>query len=129
MSGPSGAAGEDDEHSLADGVAFALAVAFAGLHVYRGLTASGVVSLTLGRNYTIAAVVLAGVAVYFTAYWMPVLYLVGAVFVGTLTVYWALQMPVMVALEVSRLVLGTALSLVLVYLFNRERVRLENVRS
>lgn len=110
-------------HALIDLVALALVVLFAGLHLYRGLTVGSVAGPTSVRNYAIAATVLVGVAIYFTPYWQPVLYLVAAVFVGTLTVFWTLQDPVTVALEVSRVVLGVSLLLAFVYLFDRERAR------
>ncbi|MFC7216176.1 hypothetical protein ACFQO4_19115 [Saliphagus sp. GCM10025334] len=75
------------------------------------------------HNFGIAFTLLAGLGLYFTPYWRPVLYFVGAIFMGTLTVFWGLREPVTDILEVSRLALGSTLVLLFSYLFYRARTR------
>lgn len=81
-------------------------LALISVQLYRALTAGAVGDTTSLRNFTIALILLGGIGVYYSSYGQPVVFLVGAIFVGTLTVFWGLRAPVTVTLETSRLVLG-----------------------
>lgn len=109
--------------SAVDGVALLLVLVLAGVQLYRGLTAGAVQDPTSMRNFGIAVTLLAGLGLYFTPYWRPVLFFLGAIFMGTLTVFWGLRGSVTDILEVSRLALGSLLMLLFTYLFYRERTR------
>ncbi|WP_317176092.1 hypothetical protein [Halomontanus rarus] len=101
-------------------VTLAVVLLFALLHVYRGLRAGSIIGDTSIQNFGIVLAALGGIALYFTSYWRPILYLAGALFVGTLTVFWSLRAPVTVSLEASRLILGATLVLLFTYLFYRD---------
>ncbi|WP_254841074.1 hypothetical protein [Natronomonas marina] len=62
-----------------------LSVTTGAIHVYIGLTDGPVVFVVLG------VILFGGLAVFFTALFEPVLYLVGVVFVGVLFVVWILE--------------------------------------
>lgn len=109
--------------SAVDGVTLLIVLALVGVQLYRGLTAGAIQDPTSLRNFGIAFTLLAGVGIYVTPYWRPVLYFLGSIFMGTLTVFWGLREPVTAILEVSRLALGSALVLLFIYLFYRERTR------
>ena len=64
-----------------------LALVLAGIHLYHGLAAPFVTADDARRFVVIAAAFLAGVVVYFAAWWRPLLYLAGtllSVYLGQL---------------------------------------------
>lgn len=95
----------------------------AGVQVYRGVTARSLGDDTSLRNFAIALLLVVGVALYFTHYWNPVMYLLGAILSCTLTVFWGLRSPVSVSLETSRLVLGFTLLVSCLYQFIIQQFR------
>lgn len=115
--------------TVVGGLTLLVVLLFVGLHVYRGLTAESITDITSIQNFILAFVVLGGVILSFTRYWHPVVYLISALFVGTLTVFWGLRRPVTASLEATRLFLGSVLTLLLIYLFYRSKVRSERGRS
>lgn len=98
-------------------------LALISVQLYRALTAGAVGDTTSLRNFTIALILLGGIGVYYSSYWQPVVFLVGAIFVGTLTVFWGLRAPVTVTLETSRLVLGGSLFILCIYQFLRNQLQ------
>lgn len=102
---------------------FVVAISLAGVQLYRATTAGSLGDNTVLRNVTIALILVGGVALYFTSYWNPVVYLLGAIFAGTLTVFWGLRAPVTMSLETSRLGLGLALFITCLYRFITEQFR------
>lgn len=97
-------------------------LAFVGLQSYRGLTVGTIGGTASMRNLGIALVVLGGLVLYFTPYWRPALFLIGAVFFGTLTVFWGLRTPVSLSFEAIRLLLGVALFVLCITQFFGERL-------
>ncbi|WP_435181598.1 hypothetical protein [Halorussus sp. AFM4] len=61
-----------------------LALALAGVHVYLAAAADE------PRFYVVAGLFVVGVLFFFTGYWRAMLYLLAAVYVGTLGVLWLL---------------------------------------
>lgn len=112
-----------------DLLTLAVALSLGGLQLYRGLIVGSIGDTRSLRHVSVALVVFGGLALYATRYWRPELFLVGAVFVGTFTVFWALRTPVSVTIEVGRLTLGVALFLLCIYQFLREQLRYERDRE
>jgi hypothetical protein len=108
-------------HRVGDWITFGVALLLACVQLYRAVTAGTIGDDTSLRNFGIALALLAGVGLYFTDYWRPVLYLLGAIFAGTLTVFWGLRSPVTMSLETSRLALGIALFVACIAQFFGER--------
>ncbi|MFP8958940.1 hypothetical protein ACLI4Y_19770 [Natrialbaceae archaeon A-CW3] len=92
-----------------------LATLTAAIHGYIGLTTGETQFALLGLG------LFAGVVVFFTVFWQPVLYLVGAVYVTTLLVIWVLSGMQFFALGVVDAVVQLALVVTFLSLFVLER--------
>ena len=97
-----------------------LAVVLASIHLYLGFAAPSVAAETARQYLVIAALFLAGLVVYFTAFWRPVLYLLGVGFSVYLGVLWVLGGLEHFTLGVLTGVVSTAFVLLSIYLFYRE---------
>lgn len=97
-------------------LAFVLAV----LHFYLGLVVEAAGPDASIRFFVIGAVFLAGVGVYLTAYFRPVLYLLGSLYAGFLGVLWLLGGMEYFRLGAITGVAGASFVLLTVYLFVRE---------
>lgn len=113
------------EWGLVNLVGLVFVLAFAGIHVYHGVTTESLGDPGEIRSLGIGLVYLAGLAVYFTPYWHPVLFLVWAIFTGALTVFSVLQRPTFPLFELVRVLLGAILVVLLLYFFYREQVTYE----
>ncbi|WP_137286043.1 hypothetical protein [Halorussus salinisoli] len=69
-----------ERETMYDWLVALLAVGLAGIHVYLGVTADEPQFLVVGGLF------LVGVLFFFTGYWRAILYLLAAVYVGTLGV-------------------------------------------
>lgn len=97
-----------------------VALALAWLHLYLGLFAPAVPGRRAAQFVAIGLVLLAGPLVYFTDYWRPILYLVGATVAGSLGVLWVLDGMAYALAGLLAGVAEAALVLLGVYLFLRE---------
>ncbi|MFP9193102.1 hypothetical protein [Natronosalvus vescus] len=116
-------AGDDTDHSIRRSIdwtpghllVIVLATLTAAIHGYIGLTTGETQFVLLGLA------LFAGVVVFFTVFWQPILYLVGAVYVTTLLVVWVLSGMQFFALGVVDAVVQLALVGTFLYLFVLER--------
>lgn len=95
------------------------AVALAGVHLYLGAVAPFVADARAMQFLVVGVVLLVGPALYFTRYWRPVLYLLGATLALSLGVIWALGGMAYLGVGLLAGVAATAVLLLGVYLFVR----------
>lgn len=91
-----------------------LAVTTGAIHVYMGVTTGETAFLVFG------AVLLGGLAVFFTPYWAPALYAVGMLYVGFLIVAWVVSGMQFFRVGLVDTAVQAALILVFVYLLYTE---------
>lgn len=103
-----------------DGAFLVLAALLAGIHIYLGLFASFVPDDRATQFVLIGLALLVGPVVYFTTYWRPILYLLGAGFATYLGVLWLLGGMEFFLLGVFTGVVATSFVLLGLYLFLRE---------
>ncbi|TYL36537.1 hypothetical protein CV102_22210 [Natronococcus pandeyae] len=95
-----------------------LGVITSGLHVYAGFVTGQTEFLLMGAG------LFAGVIVFFTVFWNPVLYLIGVIYVTTLVTVWILNGTRLSALGVVDGIVQLGLIVTFLYLFaieNREQ--------
>lgn len=97
--------------------AVALAFVLAALHVYAAVAVERPGATPSIRFLLIGAGFLAGVGVYLTAYFRPVLYLVGAAYAAFLGLLWLVGGMQYVTLGAVAGVFGTAFFVLTIYLF------------
>lgn len=97
-----------------------LTLLLAGIHLYLGLAAPFVREEHAVQFVVIALALLVGPVLYFTPYWRPVLYLLGAGFAVYLGAIWLLGGMEYLLLGVVTGVTATGFVLLAVYLFYRE---------
>lgn len=100
--------------------AVALAFVLAAIHAYLGTVVTPFGSGASARFLLVGAVFLVGVVVYLTAYFRPVLYLLGSLYAVFLGVAWVLGGTTYLPLGVLTGVVGTAFVLLTAALFVRE---------
>lgn len=102
------------EWTAARALAVILALATAGIHL-------AIATMTGQKAFAVLGMgVLAGIVVYFTELWEPVFYLVGALYLGAMSVIWLLTgMPQLLFGLADKVVQG-ALFVLLVYLLVTE---------
>lgn len=96
------------------------ALALAGIHLYLGLAAAFVPDERATQFVLIGLAFLVGPLVYFTPYWRPVLYLLGAGFAVYLGTLWLLGGTEFFLFGAVTGVIATAFVLLALYLFVRE---------
>lgn len=100
--------------------AVALAFVLAALHAYVGVAIEPPGSAASIRFFLIGAVFLAGVVVYLTDLFRPVLYLLGSMYAAFLGLLWVVGGMEYVALGATTGVFGASFFLLTLYLFVRE---------
>jgi hypothetical protein len=103
-----------------NGVAVALALALAGVHLYLGLAAGGVSPADAEAFTVVGVAFLLGTALYLTRFWRPVLYLGAVLAVMWLAVVWALGGMRYRGAGLVTLALGAGFVAVSMYLFVHE---------
>lgn len=106
---------DDALHYAAVLLAFALAL----IHVYLGLFVETAGDMSV-RFLVIGAIFLAGVGVYLTPYFRPVLYLFGSLYAGVLGVLWLFGGTEYFPLGLLTGAVGGSFLLLTVYLFVRD---------
>ncbi len=91
-----------------------LTVVTGAIHVYMGATTGETAFLVFG------AILFAGLAVFFTPYWRPPLYVVGMLYVGFLIVAWVVSGMGFFRIGLADTAVKAALILVFVYLLYTE---------
>lgn len=100
-----------------------LTIGLAGLHLYLGLFAVFVPAERATQFVVIGLALLVGPVLYFTSYWRPLLYLLGAGFAIYLGVVWMLSGMEHFAFGITAGITATGFVLLGLYLFYREEAR------
>jgi len=108
---------KNQEHRLADWLLLFLAGGITSLYLYQALLAEDLVYVSF------VVLMAAWLAVYFSSYWQPVLYLVTAVIVGGTTLFWLFDGGVNRLLAQFTVVLHVLFVFVSGYLFYQEERR------
>lgn len=91
-----------------------LGVLTSGIHAYVGVTTGDLQFILMGGG------LLAGVIVFFTVFWRPVLYLIGIIYVTVLIVVWILNGMQFFAIGFADTIVQLALISLFFYLFAAE---------
>lgn len=97
-----------------------LTLLLAGIHLYLGLFAASVPAVRATQFVLIGVGLLVGPALFFTPYWQPLLYLLGAMFVLYLGVLWVLGGAEYFEIGVLTGVAATIFVVLALFLFVRE---------
>lgn len=97
-----------------------LAIVLAGLHLYLGLFAPSVADVRASQFVVIGFAFLFGPLIYFTPYWQPILYLLGAGFAAYLGILWVLGGLEYFLFGITTGITATVFFLLGLYLFLRE---------
>lgn len=109
--------------TVLDRVAVVLALVLALVHIALGVTA-GTATLPSAEQFLVVGVVfLAGIGLYFTSYWRPVLYALAALFVLFLGVLWVATGMRYLPVGLATGVVGATFVVVALYLFVRDHRR------
>jgi hypothetical protein len=100
----------------------ALAFVLATIHFYLGLVVESPGNDMSIRFLLVGTIFLAGVVVYLTSYFRPVLYLLGSLYAGVLGVLWFLGGMQYFSLGLLTGVVGGSFLLLTVYLFVRDEM-------
>lgn len=103
-----------------DWVFLFLTLVLAGIHLYLGLVAQFVPPVRSTQFVVIGLAFVAGVVVYFTTYWRPLLYLLGAGFAAYLGVLWLFGGTEFFVVGVATGVVASTFFVLAIYLFLRE---------
>lgn len=106
--------------SSLDWVFLLLTVVLAGIHFYLGLVAPFVPPVRATQFVVIGVAFIAGVVIYFTSYWRPALYLLGAAFAAYLVILWILGGTEFFAVGATTGVIASVFFVLAVVLFLRE---------
>lgn len=109
-----GRAEHGESETVFDWLVVGLALLLAGIHVYLGVTTDEFQFVILGALFVLGALF------FFTGYWRAVVYLLAAVYVGTLGVLWVLGGLQYREVGVVTAVVSVAFFGLAVYLFVRE---------